>query len=198
LNVVFDLGGVVFRWQPDVIVRNVFADSKRQELARERIIGHEDWVELDRGSISQDIAIERAAARTGLSRQDVEKLFHAVPRHLTPVKETIELIRSVKDANNRLYVLSNIHLASITYLEKQHRIWDLFDGVVASCRVKKVKPELDIYEHLLHTYRLGAADTVFIDDLNENLETASSIGIQTIRFLNPSQCRQALLDLKCI
>ena len=128
MNVVFDLGGVVFRWQPDVIVSSIFADSKTQELARARIIGHEDWVELDRGSIALDKAIERAATRTGLPRQDVEKLFHAVPQHLTPIEETIELIRTVKDSNNRLYVLSNMHFASITYLEKEHMIWDLFDG----------------------------------------------------------------------
>jgi putative hydrolase of the HAD superfamily len=198
LNVVFDLGGVVFKWQPDEIIRSVFADSETQELARAGIIEHNDWVELDRGSITLDQAIDRAAARTDLPRLDIEQLFHTVPQHLTPIEETIELIRTVRESNNRLYVLSNMHLESITYLEKEHRIWDLFDGAVISCRVRMVKPELDIYEHLLNAYQLNAAETIFIDDLVENLEAASSMGIQTLRFVDPSQCRRALLDLNFI
>jgi len=162
------------------------------------IIEHQDWVELDRGSIALEQAIKRATLRTGLSRQDVENLFHAVPRHLTPIEDTIALIREVKHANNRLYVLSNMQFASIAYLEKEYDIWDLFDGAVISCRVKKVKPEIGIYEYLLNAYRLTATETIFIDDVAENLEAASSMGINTIRFVNSSQCRQALLDSDCI
>jgi putative hydrolase of the HAD superfamily len=88
--------------------------------------------------------------------------------------------------------------ASISYLEKNHNIWDLFDGVVISSRIKKVKPDIGIYEHLLNAYKLEAANTVFIDDMSENLAAASSIGIRTIKFVDPSDCRRRLVDLKCI
>jgi putative hydrolase of the HAD superfamily len=189
---------VVFNWQPDVIIRSVFADLESQAAAMKGIIKHPDWIELDRGSITPEQAIKRAVARTGLHRQDIEELFHAVPRHLTPIEETIALIRDVKESGNRLYVLSNMQFASIAYLEKEHDIWDLFDGAVISCRVKKVKPEIDMYEYLLNEYQLVAAETVFIDDLDENLEAASSIGIHTIRFDDPGQCRQALAKTDCI
>ena len=198
MDVVFDLGGVVFRWQPDAIIRSVFADSGSQSLARTGIFQHKDWVELDRGSIALDQAIERAEARTGLPRKKIERLFQAVPRHLTPIEETFELIRDVKNSNNRLYILSNMHVASIAYLESQHNVFDLFDGAVISCRVQKVKPDVNIYEHLLNKYQLDTVETVFVDDMPENLEAASSIGIQTIRFLDPSQCRRALEKINCI
>lgn len=198
MNIVFDLGGVVFNWQPDAIIKSVFEDSKTQDLARVEIFEHPDWVELDRGTIALDQAIDRGAMRTGLPRQDVERLLNEVPRSLTPIEETIELIRTIRDTNNRLFVLSNMHLASITYLEQTHRIWDMFDGIVISSRIRKVKPETEIYEHLLTVYQLNATETVFIDDMSENLVAASSIGIQTIRFVDPSQCRQALVNLGCI
>jgi len=198
LNVVFDLGGVVFNWQPREVVQRVFEDPKIQQLVSAQIIGHDDWVELDRGTLTADQAIGRGAERTGLLRADISRLFHEVPRSLTPIHETLELIRRVRDNGNRLFVLSNMHSATIAYLEEKHDFWDMFDGIVVSCRIRKVKPELEIYEYLLREYQLEATDTVFIDDLNENLEAASVAGIQTIRFVSPSQCRQDLMDLKCI
>ena len=198
LNVVFDLGGVVLNWQPREVVQRVFEDPKIQQLVSAQIIGHDDWVELDRGTLTADQAIGRGAERTGLLRADISRLFHEVPRSLTPIHETLELIRRVRDNGNRLFVLSNMHSATIAYLEEKHDFWDMFDGIVVSCRIRKVKPELEIYEYLLREYQLEATDTVFIDDLNENLEAASVAGIQTIRFVSPSQCRQDLMDLKCI
>jgi putative hydrolase of the HAD superfamily len=74
----------------------------------------------------------------------------------------------------------------------------MFDGIVISSRIKKVKPEIEIYDYLLNEYELKAAETVFIDDTSENLVAASSMGIQTIQFVDPVKCRQGLVDLKCI
>ena len=198
LNIVFDLGGVLFNWQPDTIIRRVFQDPDTQDLVRAEIFEHADWVELDRGTIALDQAIVRGASRTGLPHEDIEKLLNEVPRSLTPIQGTIELIRSMGGSNNRFFVLSNMHIASISYLEKKHKIWDMFDGIVISSRIQKVKPEIEIYEHLLSEYQLEASETIFIDDMSENLTAASSIGIQTIKFVDPPQCRHDLVNLKCI
>jgi len=198
LNIVFDLGGVVFNWQPDAIVKGVFEDSETQKLVRAGILEHPDWIELDRGTITLDQAIDRGAARTGLRQRDIERLFTAVPPSLTPIEETIELIRTVRDTSNKLFVLSNMHLASISYLERTHSIWDMFDGIVISSRIRMVKPEIEIFEHLLATYQLSAVETIFIDDMGENVAAASSMGIRSIRFVDSSQCRQALTDLGCL
>jgi putative hydrolase of the HAD superfamily len=197
MNIVFDLGGVVFNWQPDAMISRVFEDSETQDLVRAEILEHADWVELDRGTLVLDHAIDRGASRTGLPRQDIERLFNEVPRSLTPIQETIELIRSIWGSDNKLFILSNMQFASIAYLEKKHQIWEMFDGIVISCRIQKVKPEIEIYEHLLAVHQLNAIETVFIDDMSENLVAASSIGIQTIKFEDPFQCRQELVDLKC-
>jgi putative hydrolase of the HAD superfamily len=198
MNIVFDLGGVVFNWQPDAIIRRVFQDSETQNLVRAEIFEHVDWVELDRGTITFDQAVVRGASRTGLPRESIEKLLNEVPPSLTPIQGTIDLIRSIRRSENRFFVLSNMHSASIIYLEKNHTIWDMFEGIVISSRIQKVKPEIEIYEYLLKTYELNPAETVFIDDMSENLAAASSTGIQTIKFVDSSRCRQALVDLGCI
>lgn len=198
MNVVFDLGGVVFSWQPDVLVRRVYDDPKTQALVRKKIIDHPDWIELDRGTLALDAAIVRGASRTGLHEHAVARLFDEVPASLTPIEPTIDLVRALSAAGQPLFVLSNMHLASADFLETKHDIWELFDGVVFSSRIQKVKPEPGIYEHLLAEYRLNPTETVFIDDINENLVAASTFGIRTIQFVDALQCRAELKSLGCL
>ena len=195
MNIVFDLGGVVFNWHPDKLIRGVFDDEETRMIVKSKILEHPDWLELDRGTLRFQDAVVRGAERTGLPNTDIERLLNEVPRSLTPIHETIELIRSMVSPDHRLFVLSNMQFASIAYLEKEHDIWDMFDGTVISCRIQKIKPEIGIYEYLLNEYQLIASETVFIDDMSENLAAARSIGIQTIKFLTSSQCRQDLTEL---
>ena len=185
----------MFNWHPDKLIKRVFEDSETQNLVRTEILEHPDWLELDRGTLDFQDAVARGAQRTGLPSTDIARLLDEVPRSLTPIHETIEIIRSMIETDHRLFVLSNMHFASIAYLEKEHDIWDMFDGTVISCRIKKIKPEIEIYEHLLNEHQLEAAETVFIDDMSENLAAARSIGIQTIQFKSPAQCRQDLTEL---
>ncbi len=192
MNIVFDLGGVVFNWQPDTIISRVFDDSTTQDLVRKEILEHNDWILLDRGTITFERAIDRGASRTGLPRQKIERLLNEVPPSLVPIQETIDLIRELRKTDNKLFVLSNMQFASIAYLEEKHDVWECFDGIVISCRIQMVKPEIAIYEHLLAEHCLNAKDSIFIDDMRENLAAASSIGIRTIQFVNPVQCRKDL------
>lgn len=198
MNIVFDLGGVVFKWQPDAIISSIFDDRDAQDLVRTEIFEHPDWLELDRGTMSLPAAIDRGANRTGLPVKDIERLLTAVPHFLAPIDQTIALIRRLAKTSNKLFVLSNMHLASIAHLEQKHDIWALFQGVVISSRIKAIKPEIRIYRYLLDKYRLRPADTVFIDDMPENLAAASSMGIYTIRFFNAAQCERALSDIECL
>lgn len=198
MNIVFDLGGVVFDWRPEALVRRVFDDSEAQALIHKEIIGHADWIELDRGTLALDDAIVRGAARTGLPRESVARLFDAVPASLTPIEGTINLLHAASDAGQPLFVLSNMQHASADFLEAKHDIWKLFRGVVFSCRIKKVKPEPEIYEHLLTEHRLDPTETIFIDDMSENLEAAAAFGIRTLRFFDPAQCRADLENLNCL
>jgi putative hydrolase of the HAD superfamily len=155
------------------------------------------WVELDRGTLSEEEAIGRGSRRTGLPESELKRFMHAIPPFLTPIEKSVQLIQELKN-NNKLYVLSNMHIASITHIEKKYSFWDLFDGQVISCRVRKVKPESDIYQHLLESYRLNIKDTVFIDDTDINLKAAANLGLSTIKFENPDQCKRELVNLGCL
>lgn len=188
----FDLGGVVVRWDPDAIIDSVFDDEKIKGKVRKGVFEDADWLELDRGTLGREDAITRAAKRTGISEAEIKRLLHAVPPSLVVFPDTLELLRRLKNKGYPLYCLSNMHFASIEYLEQKHDFWDLFQGRVISCRLQLCKPEAGIYEHLLRSYGLEAKETIFIDDVQKNLDAAAKLGIKTLKFENAAQCERDL------
>ena len=198
MNLVFDLGGVVVRWDPDAIIAGVFSDPEARKKLKAGVFEHADWLELDRGTLGRDEAITRAAQRTGVPVANIKRLLHAVPRSLVLFPATVELLYKLKRKGYPLYCLSNMHFASIEYLEKTHTFWDVFNGIVISCRLQLCKPEAGIYQHLLRTHALKAEETLFIDDVQKNLDAAARLGIKTMRFENAAQCERELHALGLI
>ena len=86
----------------------------------------------------------------------------------------------------------------VEHLGREYDFWDLFSGAVVSSRVGHCKPEPAIYEHLLATYQLEPANTLFIDDVEENVVAAAAFGIRTIRFESVAQCEAELRRLGCL
>jgi putative hydrolase of the HAD superfamily len=198
MNIVFDLGGVVVTWEPEVIIAKVFADPVVQAVVRSEIIGHADWLALDRGTLPRQDAIVRAAQRTGLSVADVAALLRQVPPALVAIPETVELLYRLKAQGHTLFCLSNMHVASIEHLEQAYTFWEVFAGAVISCRLHLCKPEPAIYAYLLETYGLNGANTVFVDDTDVNLTAAAQFGMHTIKFETPAQCARQLQALGCL
>ena len=192
MNVVFDLGGVVLSWDPVKLAAQVCEDPGEKEKLYTGFFSHPDWLELDRGVLNRDAAITRGADRMGISRKKISDFLGRVPSSLVSIEDTIELVRQVKEAGHKLFILSNMHTASIDYLEKRYSFFDLFDGQVISCRIQMVKPEAEIYQYLLEEHNLEAENTVFIDDTVINLQAASKFGMKTILFESPSQCEEEL------
>lgn len=198
MNIVFDLGGVLVRWAPDAILAGCFSDPAARRKVLDHFVGHADWLALDRGTLAPRDAVARASARTGLPVQEIARFLDCVPASLTPIVETIGLLERLKNRGQKLFCLSNMHFASIDFIERTHAFYRLFDGAVISCRLNVIKPEAAIYDHLLKEHGLQANQTVFIDDVEANLAAAAGFGIRTIRFINAVQCEQDLRKLGCL
>ena len=192
MNIVFDLGGVIVRWDPETIIAKIFSDPDIQANIHAQVFEHPDWLALDRGTLSRQAAIQRAVRRTDVSEAKITALMDAVPLALAPFPEMVDLLDRLKNRGNRLYCLSNMHAASIEHIETANSFMGIFEGAVISCRVHWIKPEPEIYQHLLHTFDLKGSETLFIDDSEANIEAAQHFGIQTIKFENPTQCQDGL------
>jgi putative hydrolase of the HAD superfamily len=195
LNLIFDLGGVVVRWDPAAIIASVFDDKELQAKVREGVFAHPDWLELDRGTLDREDAIRRAAQRTGMAQAEIRRLLLAVPPSLVPIPETIQLLYRLKARGYPLYCLSNMHIASIEHLEREQKFFEVFTGQVISCRLKLCKPEPAIYEQALRLNNLKAKESVFIDDVDVNVAAAAEVGLHTIQFQHAAQCERELRAL---
>jgi putative hydrolase of the HAD superfamily len=198
LNIVFDLGGVILTWNPHAIIAGVFEDETTRARVWQQVFKHPDWVELDRGTLPAADAIDRAARRTGLPHADLERMFKAVPPSLVPIPEMIDLLHRLKARGHVLYCLSNMHPDSLAYLKRQYTFWGLFNGAVFSCLVHLCKPEPAIYAHMLETFGLTGPGTLFIDDMEVNLEAVKPFGIRPIRCVTPLQCEKELEAIGCL
>lgn len=197
MNVVFDLGGVVVTWEPEKLIAAHFPDPREADLVREGLFRHRDWVEMDRGTMSVATASERAATRTGLARERIDRILYAIPPSLQLKAETGDLIRHLRADGHRVLALSNMPFPSIDHLERQEWFRALFDDVVISCRINLVKPDAAIFEHLLSAHSLRAEETIFFDDMPVNVEGARACGISAELFTTAEQCRAQLAGAGC-
>lgn len=197
MNIIFDLGGVVVRWEPEALLARTFDDPAICKVVYAEFLAHPDWLELDRGTLAPADAVARAAQRTGLRDHVFANLLNRVPSSLVPISETVDLLYRLRDQGHSLYCLSNMHVASIEFLERMHNFFEVFSGIVISCRVKLCKPEEKIYAHLLETFHIDPADAVFVDDVEINLVAARKFGIRAIRFESAAQCAGELGALGC-
>jgi HAD superfamily hydrolase (TIGR01509 family) len=111
---------------------------------------------------------------------------------LTPVPETLAIMRDLTQRGIVLYGLSNMASGTFAYLRERYDLWDAFRGIVISAHVKMLKPEPQIFEHIAREHALSPSETVFIDDHAPNVATARQLGFSTILFESPQQCARAL------
>lgn len=194
-NVVFDLGGVLVTWKPDEIIAGVFDDTDLQALIRREIFHHSDWVEIDKGHLEETDAVQRFHERTGVSLTKLEELMQFVKESLTPIPKSIELLEELAAHGLNLYCLSNMPVCRFAHIQSLHNFWHHFKGIIISGEVKMMKPDREIFEHLLSEFQLQASATVFVDDFPINIEAAKEAGLHTILFRDADDCRRQLQTL---
>jgi putative hydrolase of the HAD superfamily len=197
-NVVFDFGGVLVRWKPQEVIDRFYADDALRELVRQAVFEHPDWVELDRGTLTEASAVQRFSARMGRPREEIAALVQHAKESLTPIVESVALAQELSRREIPLYGLSNVSAETFAFLRSRYDFWALFRGIVTSFEVKRVKPEPEIFEHLCRVHGLRREETAFIDDHPPNVEAASRLGFRSILFCGPAACAAELETLLAV
>jgi putative hydrolase of the HAD superfamily len=191
-NIVFDFGGVLVTWRPQEIIDSFYAQPVLREALRTHAFQHDDWLEMDRGTLDEATVAIRCAARMARPEAELRALFDHVRAALQPIEPTVALLHELRGRGFKLYGLSNMSATIFAYLASRHEFFKLFDGIVVSGVVKLLKPEREIYEHLRDRFELDFAESVFIDDLARNVESARAVGLPAIQFRTTDQVRREL------
>ena len=193
MKFVFDLGGVLLRWQPAELLQRLLPaqahDAASAALWVQRFFqGYGgDWGEFDRGTLDADALVPRIAARTGLGVDEVRRVVDAVPQSLQPLPDSVALLRRLHDTGRELYFLSNMPTPYAAIVEPREDFFACFRGGIFSCREGLIKPEPAIYALAQQRFGAEAQALVFLDDHGPNVLAARAAGWQALQFTDAAR-----------
>jgi FMN phosphatase YigB (HAD superfamily) len=177
-NIIFDLGNVLISFRPEeYLIKNNYPEAKRK-IIHSDIFGSIEWLLLDNGEISLCEAIDRIAEKSLLRREEIALVFDKRTEIMLPLSNNIKLLPGLKKEGLRLYYLSNFPSDIFDEVKSSYSFFNYFDGGIISADVHFSKPDPEIFVVLLHKYCLLAEECFFIDDHEENVSVARSIGMR--------------------
>ena len=199
LRIVFDFGGVLFNWQPQLLVQRFFPQQATDAASTRALVEAVfqgfggDWAQFDRGLLDGPQLVRRIAVRTSLDAGDVAALVDGVPPSLTPRPDTVDLLWRLRAAGARLHFLSNMPAAYAEHLDRTHPdLMDCFDSGLYSSHVRLIKPEAELYELASRRFGMPPDRLVLLDDIVANVDAARANGWRALQFADARSCERAL------
>lgn len=197
--VIFDLGGVVLDSPLHAIAR-FERDEGIPEGFVNRVVAATGpagaWGRLERGLLDLEAFVPAfeadcaAAGRTLSARALMERIGQVAQ----PRPPMLAAIRRIRSRGLLAAALTN-NWASGERDDGTRALRDHFDAFFESSALGLQKPDPRIYEHACAELRVRPDEAVFLDDIGRNLKTARSLGMQTIRVVEP---RSALAELEAL
>ncbi len=193
-NVIFDIGNVLvdFRWR--VLMEELGLPAETQAIFEKTVFGSRWWGELDHGIYEEAEILAHFREDNKEHLDEFDLVWDNRGRLVEPYAYAVAWIEQLKASGLKVYLLSN-YPRDVFTLHTECGCFpflDRVDGRVVSGFVKMVKPNADIYEYLLSEYGLAAGECVFVDDREENVETARALGMKGIVFQGYEQARSEL------
>lgn len=192
-NIIFDYGNVIF----NIDFKKVAEAWKKLGITNaDEFYGHrkQDPVfnAIERGEISPAEFRNRIRAITHKPELTDEQINNAWNSIFIGIPNGNHELLTEVNKKYRAFLLSNINAIHYDYVHgylKREFGMDnnnhLFEKVYYSHLMGKRKPDADIFEQVLHENNLNPAETLFIDDSPQHLETAKKLGMQTYLMTAP-------------
>ena len=98
-------------------------------------------------------------------------------------------------ANYKIGLLSNAWSGARSVLDQRYHMLDIFDVTIFSAEVGLAKPDPRIYQLVLGKLGVEAAQAIFVDDFQANIDAANSLGMHGVSFKNSLQARQDVMQI---
>ena len=116
-HVIFDMGNVLLRFDPEVFLDRIGAGGEDRDLLRREVFRSDDWIGMDRGDHDEPQAAGKMCARLPVHlHEKARQLVCRWDEPLVPVAGMEELVRELKNAGYGIWLLSNAS-------RRQHEYW---------------------------------------------------------------------------
>ena len=191
--VVFDVGNVLYGWDPDAfLVRQIADDAARLKFIED--VDLYAWHEtLDGGRPYAEAAAELeekfpqyAALIAAWSDRFGETITGPVPG-------VHALVEALDARGVPLFAITNFSADFWPpFHEKERAFFARFRDIIVSGEVRLLKPDPAIYWLALDRFGLRPAETLFVDDRRINVEAALAVGMRAHLFVDAADLRARL------
>jgi 2-haloacid dehalogenase len=191
--VVFDVGNVLYGWDPDsFLVRQVADDAARLKFIEDtNLYG---WHEtLDGGRPFDEAAAEL--------NEKFPEYAHLIAAWSDRFGETISgpmpgvhaIVEALDARGVPLFAITNFSADFWPpFHAKERNFFDRFRGIIVSGEVKLLKPDPAIYYLALDRFGLKPGEALLIDDRQINVDGALAVGMQAHLFTDADDLRARL------
>ena len=188
-NLVFDMGNVLIEWNSEKILQAITDDRKLQNLLRKEVFETGLWVQTDEGVKTREEVIEIITGKLGEKyRNEITQLLRYWYKYVDVFTKVQDRIIELSKSGYSIYILSNTAFTFYDLVKEGYLpATSVAKGMVLSCEEKVLKPNEKIYNILLERYNLDPHNTMFFDDLPENIWGAARCGINGFVVENESE-----------
>lgn len=176
MNFLFDIGRVLLDFDFETSLRRLLPPDCADPHARlSRLLAKKD--EFEAGRIPPDeyipwaLGVMESPATHDEFRQAWCDIF-------TPNAPMWECIEQLAADGHRLILFSNTNAIHCPWVFEEYDIFSRFHGGVLSFEVGEIKPHDAIYQHAIDAWGVDPRDTLYIDDLPENIATGERFGFR--------------------
>ena len=192
-TVFFDIGGVLIDIHPNKTYEHISKCTGVNKKIIQEAFPHDVHNQYEKGLISNnDWFLKYKNSLKGFSDLNESDFWTAWKLLLGKEKKTIELIKLLKPYYS-IWLLSNTNQQHIKdEIEKKYVFPTLSDGEIYSFEVGERKPNSAIYEVAIEKASTTPKQSIFIDDLIENVQAATDFGINALQYKSYSKLKSDL------
>ncbi|SEK76180.1 putative hydrolase of the HAD superfamily [Chitinophaga rupis] len=191
-HIIFDLGGVILNldYQRTFTAFEALGVKDFTSLYNQ-FKGSRLFDELETGHVSENVFLQEMQkyVTPGVTDQQIIDAWNAML--LDFPLQRLQLLQQLQLHYNT-YLLSNtnaIHLERFNQILQESRgipsLAAFFNKAYYSHLIGYRKPDKEAYQVIIDEHQLNPAETLFIDDLLQNIEGARAVGLQTIHLQAP-------------
>lgn len=193
--VIFDMGGVLLR-TIDPVPRELMAQrfgTTRKELEQFVFLSPTS-LRSEIGEISEIQHWQAVLKHFGQENLDALSAYEEFFSGDAIDKELLSYATSLK-VDFQLGLLSNAWMHARQHINKNYTFMDIFDIAIFSAEIGLRKPDPRIFHLILDRLGVSANEAVFIDDFQENVESAINLGFAGIQFFDTNEVIEQLRTL---